>query len=474
MAQWTQKKQLITIAGSAVAICGLAVFGVFHAQGQIEEINAQIEQKQQAIVAAEGKIAQIPALEKDVIVLRENLDEYVKILPDNRELTAFVRMLNQFERQSGILGTGLIQRATRGGDKNNERFTPIEYTYEMTATLWQFLKFMNLIENYERFVSITDFSITAGNKGKVEETRDGDVVHTVKLTMQTYTYNGKPAGKEVAIPDYAAQKEALREEIWKRMQAIRIDKYEHRGHQGRRDIFVDPRERGDANADGPSPAEQRSLVERYVSEVNKLKEMLQRMRKQDTTLFEQYALEKGVREGLEKIGNEVNVDAGRVTYAPYRLRWAKEVVAPIEDLRAQIEQVTKTEVKRVDPFLPQKELEMLVADMARDCGNGQLEDAKNRYEAVANRLGVPAGDPRHALVVAAKAWHVKASTALDFKGMDLRIQGLVVNHSGRSGVLLNGDVYEEGDYVSDELLVKLVEEEQVWFVFRGLTLVRTM
>jgi hypothetical protein len=50
----------------------------------------------------------------------------------------------------------------------------------------------------------------------------------------------------------------------------------------------------------------------------------------------------------------------------------------------------------------------------------------------------------------------------------------VVSHGGRSGVLLNGEVYEEGDYISDDLLVKTVEEEQVWFVFRGLTLVRTM
>ena len=474
MAQWTQKKQLVTIGGSAVVICGLAAFGVYHAEGQIEEINAKIETKTQAIVAADAKIAQIPTIEKDVIVLRENLDEYVKVLPDSKELIAFVRSLHQFERQSGIQGTGLIPKPARQSDKGGQPFTPIEYTYEMTATLWQALKFMNLIENYERFVSITDFNITAGGSGRGEETRDGDIVHTVRLTMQTYTYNGKVAGKEVVIPDYAAQKEALREEIWKRMQAIRIDKYEHRGHQGRRDIFVDPRERGDANKDGPSPAEQRGLVERYVSEVNKLKEMLVRMRKPDTTLFEQYALEKGIREGLEKLGNEVNVDSGRISYAPYRLRWAKEVVAPMEDLRGQIAQAAKVEVKRVDPYLSQKDMEVLVADMARDCGNGQLEDAKNRYESMSNRLAVPAGDPRHALAVAAKAWHVKASTALDFKGMDLRVQGVVVNRNGRSGVLLNGDVYEEGDYVSDELLIKLVEEEQVWFVFRGLTLVRTM
>ena len=112
--------------------------------------------------------------------------------------------------------------------------------------------------------------------------------------------------------------------------------------------------------------------------------------------------------------------------------------------------------------------------MTDDCNNGQLEQARERYEAVQDRLAVPVGDARHSLAVDAKSWHHKATTALDFKGLDLNVQGVVVNGTGRSGVLLNGETYEEGDYIADDLLVKLVEEEQVWFVFRGLTLVRTM
>jgi len=103
-------------------------------------------------------------------------------------------------------------------------------------------------------------------------------------------------------------------------------------------------------------------------------------------------------------------------------------------------------------------------------------EARKRYEDVMERLAVPAEDPRHELAVEAKRWHLKASTAIDFKELDLQIQGVVVNGTGvgRSGVLLNGEVYEEGEYVQDDLLVKKVEQEQVWFVFRGLTLVRTM
>lgn len=474
MAANNQNKQMFVICGLGAAICALAVGGGFYAKAQIEEIDTTIEGQRQAISAAEAKIVKIPAIEKEVVILRENLDEYVKILPDNAELPKFVRMLNQFEKQSGGRSTNLIPK-TSNAARGNKRFVLIEYSYEMTATLWEMLRFVNLIENYERFVNISEFSITTGSRGgeAEENTRDGDAIHTIRLTMQTYTYNGKSSGKDVAIPGYDDLRESLREEIFKRMQAIRIDKYEHRGQQGRRDIFVDPRIRGDEGIDGLSPAEQRAILERYITEAEKLREMLRRVKRNDTTLFEQYALEKGLREGISELTGAVELDADKITYAPLRVKWNNEVTTAIEDIRAEFERAAQDD-KAQDPFLPLAEIETLVAHMKQECENGYLEEARQRYETVAPQLQVPAEDPRHALSVEAKALHTKAVTALDFRQMDIRIQGVVVDRTGRSGVLLNGEVYEEGEYVSEELLVKMVEEEQVWFVFRGLTLVRTM
>jgi Tfp pilus assembly protein PilO len=471
MANWTQKKLLLTIGGSSFAMCLLAGIGIYYTEGLIDDVEAKVTDQEKAIEAADKKIATIPTLEKSVIILRENLDEYVKILPNQKELSAFLRMLNTFDRQTGVMSKGLVPR-TRAEVKG-EVFTPIEYTYDMSGTLWQCMKFMNLVENFERFVSITDFSIAANKDSGRGDEREGDSVHTVKLSLQTYRYNGKTGSKEVQIPEYAQQKEALREEIWKNMQTIRLDRYTFRGDQGRRDVLVDPRERGGVQLNGPSQADQRAVLDRYVGEVTRLREIQQKIKKQDTTLFEQYSLEKGLKEGLEKLSGGIQSDGAQVTYSPYRLRWAKEVVAPYEELRGLLTAVKESGNKK-DPYLAENELRQLVADMEADCSTGQLEQAKNRYEACGQRINVPADDPRHALAVLAKSCHVKASTALDFKGLDLKVQGVVVNHDGRSGVLLNGETYEEGDYVSDDLLVKKVEEEQIWFVFRGLTLVRTM
>ena len=473
MANWTQRKLLATIGSTASALCVAAGGGIYYTHGLIEAVEAQVAEKDQAIAAADQKIAQTPGLEKDVIILRENLDEYVKILPSEKQLSEFVRMLDRFDQQSGVHSTGLVPKPIR--DAKGQKFTPIEYSYEMTATLWQCLKFMNLIENFERFVSITDFNIVSGDGGS-DDTRDGDVVHKVKLTLQTYKYNGNDAAKEVRIPDYDAQRLALREEIWKRMQAIRVDfdTYEHKGEGGRRDVLIDPRERGDLRLAGPSQAEQRTVLDSYVTEVARLREMHQKTRKADTTLFEQYQLEKSLKEGLEKLMEKIETDASTVTYAPYRLRWSKEVTGPLEELRDELASGARATPIKSDPYLAMKDLQQLVADMHADCNSGQLETAKTRYDAVAGRLAVPTDDPRHALVVQARSWHHKATTALDFKALDLQIRGVVVNPSGRSGVLMNNEVYEEGDYVTEDLLLKLVEEEQVWFVFRGLTLVRTM
>ncbi|MCA8949015.1 MAG: type 4a pilus biogenesis protein PilO [Planctomycetes bacterium] len=473
MAANNQNKQMMIICGVGAAICALAIGGGFYAESQIDEIDVSIESQRQAIAAAKAKIVKIPNVEKDVVILRENLDEYVKILPDNADLPNFVRMLQQFETQSGGNST-LLQIKNSNARRGKQRFELIEYTYEMTATLWEMLRFVNLIENYERFVNISEFSISTGAKsgGADDNTRDGDAIHTIKLTMQTYTYNGKSSTKDVAIPKYDELRESLREEIFKRMQAIRIEKYEHKGQNGRRDVFVDPRIRGDEGVDGCSPSEQRAILERYIGEAERLRDMLRRVRREETTLFEQYALEKGLREGLAQLAQKMELDADKITYAPFRVRWAKEVSNALDDIRSDFERAA--EDRPSDPYLPMPELQSLVAEMRQQCQSGYLEEARQRYETVAPQLQVPAEDERYSLTVEAKALHTKAVTALDFRQMDIRIQGVVVDREGRSGVLLNGEVYEEGEYVSEELLVKMVEEEQVWFVFRGLTLVRTM
>lgn len=484
MATMNENRKLWLIGGGAALVCALAGAGVFWTMGVIEETRLATEQKRAEVMAAEQKIAKIPSSEQEVIILRENLGDYVKILPDSRDLNHFVKMLNAFEQQAGIRAIefkpGRAPRAAPG--KQVERFSRIEYQYEFTATLWQFLRFVNFIENWERFVSITNFSIEAGGKAANEEpeTRDGEVVHRVKLTMETYVYNAPNSGEDVRIPDYNDKRDNLREEIFKRLQAIRIDRYEHKGPQGRRDIFVDPRQRV-AGPDGQPTVpvkDQKALIEQYVGEVQKVRELLQRSRKPGITIFEEFSLEKAMKDGLAQLQTRIDevVEKGMISYQPLKLRWSREVLDVVTELVKEADEIGKRNSENAvrDAWMPETELTDLLASMTQSLEAGNLEDAKNRFELLQNRMGVPQDDPRRVLEVRAKALHVKAVTALEFRKLNLKIQGVMVNQEGRSGVLVNGQVFEEGEYVSDELVVKAVQEEQVTFVFRGLTLIRTL
>src|SRR5262245_5590108 len=437
-------------------------------------MKATLEKKRQDIAAAEAKIAKIPATEKEVIILRENLDEYVKILPADQGLNDLTTMMNQFQQSSGIQVTAFNPgKPAKAAGKTGPKFSRIEYQYDMNATLWQFLKFINSIENYERFVSITDFSIQHTG-GREAETRDGDQVHQIRLTMETYTYDGKSTGQDVEIPDYSDKKQELREEIFKSLQAIRIDKYDHRGSRGRRDIFVDPRER-EGRSDGPPIEEQRAILDRYLGELQRLRGIAQKLRKPDLTIFDVFTFERELKEGIEKLElavNEVN-QKQQISAASLRLRWVKEVCEPLADMKST--GGTKDPRGQSDPYLSAAEMQQLIDSMRQLSTDGDLEAADARFEAISPRLLVPEADPRYALAVTAKALHVRVKTAMEFKTLDLKIQGVLVNHDGgRSGVLLNGETYEEGDYINDELMLRRVEEEQVWFVFRGLTLIRTL
>jgi Tfp pilus assembly protein PilO len=470
----TEKQKMMAVGGVALGVCLVAAGGVYWASGLIEELEQTITQKKTDIAACEQKIAKIPSTEKEVVILRENLGEYVKILPEEQGLEDFVKMLYQFEQSSGIQTINFQpSRPARKNDKQVERFERIEYQYELTATLWQFLKFINSIENYERLVAITDYSIGQLNE-REPVMRDGDTVHTIKLTMETYTYNPNSTGQEVTIPDYNDKKDQLREEIVKRMQPIRIDKYEHRGARGRRDMFVDPRER-EGQAEGAPVEEQRAIVEKFLGEVQRLKAVSQKLTKPDLTIFDQFTFERELKEGIAKLEEQVQEVNGKqqITSPQLRQRWVKEVLEPLADMKSA--GAAKDGDKARDPYLSGEEMQQLVDSMSQLMGEGDLQAASDRYEAITPRLLVPESDPRYSVAVTAKALHVRVRTAMEFSQLELKIQGVVVNHdTGRSGLLLNGNTYEEGEYISDELMLRRVEEEQVWFVFRGLTLIKTL
>ena len=463
MARLNQKQTLLVIAGVTVLLCGGAGGGVYWAQGLIEEERVQIEKKEKSIGDARKKIKKIPSIEDKVIVLRENVAEYVKILPKDAELSKFTRAAQTFGALSGISIDRFVP--VRGGAKGGA-FRRVSYQYQFSATLWQFMKFMNFFESYDRFVRVRDFNLSKGSKQKVGD----DVVHAIRMTVETYVYNPKTSGKETQISNYTTKVEKLRHEIEAAGSFDVGERYEFRGREGRRDVFVDPRH-ADAG-EAPTPlVDQRRMIEEFSKTITDLREKWDHSLSKHVSMFDRIELQRVVSTGLREFETRAaGVTRNKLIRNPaLNARWYKEVQMPYKSLIAKVK---KDEVDR-NRYLPKSEFIALVKSMEDKLREGELEGVVSQHSQIQNRIDVPKGHPLYKMRLRIEGLLVRAKVALEFSAIPLKITGVLVNKSGKSGVILNGEVLEEGEYINQTLFVKAVREDEVEFVYRGFSLVKT-
>ncbi len=476
MAKMNEKQALLLASVATVLVCAGAGAGVWWASGLVEEEKVAIQDKRAKVAAARKKIAKIPEVERDVIVLRENVDEYVKILPQERELTNFTRTAQNFAAQSGFALDTV--RPVRTAGSKAATFEKVSYQFEFSSSLWQFMKFMNFFENYARFVKVQDFKlakINSARPGQGEGLASGeDKIHKLSITVETYVYNAKATGKGVVIQNYDNKRNALRHEITSSLQDLVMETYEFKGAEGRRDIFLDPRQSSRESAEGNSvisQVEQKKLIEAIKLMVFEESQRWTKSKNPGLTVFQRFELQNTVRQSLRNIEERVEdvTEKGLISLPALRVRWYKDVLNPLKELTAEVREIQED----LDKYLSKEEFETLIEKIKADLTTGDLETAVNRYNTVQANVAVPADDARYGLRVQVEGLLLRARVALEFSAMRLEIAGVMVNYEGKSGVILNGEVYQEGEFLSDSLFIKAVRREEVEFVFKGFTLVKT-
>src|SRR5262249_48221849 len=133
--------ELKLIAG-LVVLCAVVTgaFGFFawRDAATVSQTRDEIAGLQTQIEAAARKKGAIPGLEREVIVLRENVDQYVKILPDNREINDFVNKINAFADQSEVVVTKLDdvdRKRNSRPNKGKEAFEKVEYKLQLSGSV---------------------------------------------------------------------------------------------------------------------------------------------------------------------------------------------------------------------------------------------------------------------------------------------------------------------------------------------------
>lgn len=467
MAKMNEKQLLLTVGGAGVVLAILGGVGIWWSQGLVEEERTQIEQIQGEIAAAEAQIAKIPEIEADVITLRENVDEYVKILPEDEYITSFVRRTEEFMSHAEVTMINFIPTppAKRG------KFDQYTYKIQVEATLWQFMRFINQFENYERFVRVKEFTLQGGDSGRSSsKSATGEVRHTINMVVETFVYRGGTASKNVNIPNYASKRERLRERILANALSIKLRRYEFKDSQSRRDIFTDPRQKD--GPDSTNPIEkQREVITKFTEQVRALQEINDRMQSEGLTYLERAKLNKELQSQLKVVRQEfIAAEENQlITWAPFKLTWTKDVARPLDELERQKQNVTGSQENR---WLSEEQLTETLGDMRTAMAEGDFDDVREQYQTLRSQFIEDPEDPRFPIVERIEMLMLYVDAVSDFSAIPLDISGVVVQGDGRSGLLVNDRVMEEGEYVNDELVLKSVQAESAEFLFRGFVIVK--
>ncbi len=467
MAKLNDKQKIIVFASSAALLCAAAGGGVYWAKGLVEEKVAVIATDEQQVQTAKTKVAGIPKLEQDVIILRENVDAYTRILPDHTFVSDFLRVTNGFARHAGVTVPSFL----KGTDGKRGKYSHYSYLLNVEGTLWQFLEFVNAFENHDRFIRVVSFNVKPADRDELDKAAvtGDDPRHSYQLVVETYVYNGGAADSVVEIPKYPQKRERIREAITAGMDSLPLEAYQLGEVAGRRDIFLDPRARigGLSNGDNPRSL-QLERIQEFMPRVSALVELRDRWEAESNYLVKQ-RLERQLRTEAERLDGDIARESPRITSASLLPSWNQDVVGPVGRILGQLDGESGGQTEHLIGI---EHIESMIADMRSAVRKNDFDTAIARHDALKERLVFEPDDPRAQLAVEAEMLRLNVEAAMDFAQISLDINGVVVFDEGRRGLLLNGSVFEEGDYVQDDLLLRRVGREEAEFVFRGFRLAK--
>jgi len=458
--------------GGAVLLTAGALFLTFRSYQKAEEGKREIARVRQKIAEAREKKRKIPRLERDVIILRSNVEEYVKILPEEKHIHNLINTINRFEQESGITMTKLDAPGKRGGKATKGAFDKIVYKIKIAGTLKNILAFINKFENYERFVSIEDFQFRPDRQ---VESDIKDVVLSGNLQLETFQYNVSGAGgKPVAIDKIDQKREALREEIIAQRNAVEIHRYrlDPIVVDSRRDIFKDPRRAiVHVKAGKTPPAERLQKQKRFVAWTKaELKEIQEMMisEENEPLIIRQMEMKKQIDERVANLNSQLVAARSerRITSNALVEELARDVIDPLEKIIKERRISVKTGLSAGD-------LKIILGKMEHYFKKGDLAQVVAQFDMVANQISTTSTEDAETKELVLEIYNLKnqAMVITEFSKRPIKING-IISQKGNPVAIINGRVFERGVMLDEDVKIHDIRPEEVEFVFRDVRIIR--
>lgn len=469
MTRLTEKQLLLLTIGITVLIAGGLGFLIWSDLRTIEEEKAKKADLDRQIEAAEKEIALRPDREYRVIANREISDREVAFLPEEEEIENFWEVLEGFADDSGVviseIAPSSIQRGGRGKKGAESTISTVPQVLSLRGTVDEFLRFINMIENYERIINVSEYSLAAAEAPD----EDQRYRHGIRLALTTFTYSKKIASTIVSIPKYEEKKEHPEVKKWlSRIKVQEKETYTLPAVSSRRDPFVSIRRRPTTDPNGtPATADpdyQKGLIDNIVDLVTSLQQGLtleeELMRRGD--LWRLTAQRKENRDYYTQITDALAGATKEITIAELKERLKKEVLVPFEAIKKRME-----DMRDRNPRLNAEQVQEWLTRVSKsfDEQNWGGVESDGRAFRETSKSGAHVEDDAKDLVQRIFELQRQAKVIDTFYKRRIEISGILYSPRAQSVAVINGKQMTVGEALDAEGTIIVVEIGEDYVIF---------
>lgn len=177
----------VLVLGAAVVTGGL-YYTIFKSQ---REENAAAQTKLQAKLRENAELEayrpKLADIERQLTSLKQQLEIEQRIVPDEKEIDNFMRMVSGEGRKAGVE----IRRYTSRPYNTKEFYTEVPFEVELDGPYYSMLGFFDRLNKVERIVNVTNLAVASTKKpgdAKAKHTYQYAPSESVVATCLTTTY----------------------------------------------------------------------------------------------------------------------------------------------------------------------------------------------------------------------------------------------------------------------------------------------
>jgi type IV pilus assembly protein PilO len=197
LGEFTGVKLLGALVLGAAVVSGGLYFTVFKSQ---REANAaaqtKLEAKQRENRELEAYRPKLADIERQLASLKQQLEIERRIVPDEKEVDNFMRMVSGEARKAGVE----IRRYTSKPYSAKEFYTEVPFEVEFDGPYYSMLGFFDRLTKVERIVNVSNLAVastrspTAAKAKHTYQYAPGESVVATCLTTTYFSHDLDPAG----------------------------------------------------------------------------------------------------------------------------------------------------------------------------------------------------------------------------------------------------------------------------------------